>query len=68
MYILNIFSTIKKMLVDELRDFIFENYYKRIGFAKESSSYPKKQKKKDATKLTANILILVILKNNTILI
>ena len=56
------------MLVDELRDFIFENYYKRIGFAKESSSYSKKQKKKDATKLTANILILVILKNNTILI
>ena len=55
MYILNIFSTIKKMPVHQLRDFIFKNYYKRIGFAKERSSYSKKQKKKDATKLTENI-------------
>ena len=32
MYILNIASAIKKMTFNELRDFIFENYYKRIGF------------------------------------
>ena len=25
---------IKKMVVDELREFIFEDYYKRIGFVK----------------------------------
>ena len=51
MYILNIASTIKKMslyeltdfyyhcfkkIVNELRDFIFQNYYKRIGFDKET--------------------------------
>ena len=30
MYIFNIASTIKKMLVNELRYFVFENYYKRI--------------------------------------
>ena len=30
MYILNIASTIKKMSVNELRYFIFENYYKQI--------------------------------------
>ena len=40
MYILNIAWTIKNMTVNEPRDFIFENYYKPIGFAK------KKKKKK----------------------
>ena len=30
MYILNIASAIKTMTVSELRDFIFENYYKEI--------------------------------------
>ena len=34
MYILNIDSAVKKMSVNEFRDFIFENYYKRIGFSK----------------------------------
>ena len=37
MYLLNIAKTIKKMSMNEVRDFIFENYYKRIGFLKESS-------------------------------
>ena len=48
MYILNIASAIKKMRVNESRDFIFENYYKQIGFVKERS-YSRKilQKKKD---------------------
>ena len=35
------------MTVNEFRDFIFENYYKRIGFARENSYYSKKQKKRD---------------------
>ena len=30
MYTLNIARAIKKMSVNEIRDFIFENYYKRI--------------------------------------
>ena len=37
MYILNISKAIKKMSINEIKDFIFENYYKRIGFSKESS-------------------------------
>ena len=32
MYILNIASAIKKMSVNELRDFTFGNYNKPIGF------------------------------------
>ena len=48
MYILNIASAIKKMSVNETRDFIFENYYERIGFSKENSYYSMKRlKKKD---------------------
>ena len=43
MYTLNIASTIKKMTLNELRDFIFESYYKRIGFVKESSYYSMKR-------------------------
>ena len=39
MYILNIARTIRKMLVNEIRDFIFKNYYKRIEFSKENSYY-----------------------------
>ena len=37
MYILNIVSAIKKMTMKELRDFIFKNYYKQIGFTEENS-------------------------------
>ena len=60
MDILNIANTIKKMTVNELRDFIFENCYKQIGFARENSYDARKhQKKKDlqlfATKLTEKI-------------
>ena len=36
------------MAVNELRDFIFENYYKPIGFVKERSYYSTKcLKRKD---------------------
>ena len=60
MYILNIASTIKKMTVNELRNFIFKNYYKRIIFSKENSYYSmERQKGKDlqffATKVAKNI-------------
>ena len=37
MHTLNIARDIKNMSVKEIRDFIFENYYKRIGFSKEKS-------------------------------
>ena len=36
-YKLNILSAIQKMAIRELRDFIYENYYRRIGSPKESS-------------------------------
>ena len=39
MYILNISKAIKKMSINEIKDFIFENYYKRIVFSKERCSY-----------------------------
>lgn len=35
MYILNIKDSIKKMAIKILREFIYENYYKRINFTKE---------------------------------
>ena len=47
MYILNFASAIKKMAVNELREFTFENYYKQIGFVKESSYYSMKSLKKN---------------------
>ena len=46
MYILNITSSIRKMTVNELWDFILENYYRQIGFSKENSHYSMKHKKK----------------------
>ena len=59
MYILNIANAIKKMTVSELRDFMFENYYKRIRFVKERNYYSMEcLKRKDllmlATKLIEN--------------
>ena len=46
MYILNISKAIKNMLVKEIIDFIFKNYYKRIRFSKENSYYSMKHLKK----------------------
>ena len=68
MYILNIVSATKGMSVNEFRDFIFENYYKRIGFAKERSYYSMKPLKKRFVAACNQInrkkyLIVVILKN-----
>ena len=45
MYTLIFARAIKKMTVNEIRDFIFENYYKRIGFSTESSYYSMKHLK-----------------------
>ena len=39
MYTLNIACVLKRMAVNELRNYIFENYYKRNEFVKESSYY-----------------------------
>ena len=36
MYTLNSARARKEMSVNEIRDFIFENYYKRIGFLKKA--------------------------------
>ena len=46
------------MAINEFRDFIFENYYRQIGFSHGNSYYSVKHKKKD--------LILIILKNTMI--
>ena len=46
MYTLNIVRAIKKMTSNEIGDFIFENYFKRIGFSKENCYYSVKSLKK----------------------
>ena len=61
MYILDITKAVKNMSIIEIKDFIFENLYKWIGFSKGSSYYSMKQlkKKRDllllAKKLIENI-------------
>ena len=57
MYILNIARAIKKTSVNEIRDFIFENYYKRIEFSREDSYYSMKRLKRKDLLLLANKLI-----------
>ena len=42
MYTLNIVNAMKKVAVNKIRDFIFEKYYKRIGFSKDNSYYSMK--------------------------
>ena len=57
MYILNIARAIKKMSDNEIRDFILENYYKRIRFSKENNYYLMKSLKKKDLLLLVNKLI-----------
>ena len=57
MYTLNISRAIKRMSVNEMRDFIFENCYKKIGFSKESSYYSIKCLKRKDLLLLANKLM-----------
>ena len=45
------------MSVNEIIDFIFENYYKQNGFSKESSYYSTKRLKKKDLLLLTNKLI-----------
>ena len=52
MYILNIKDSIKKMAVKIVREFIFENCYKPIGFTKNDSYYLLKKAKKDLALFT----------------
>ena len=48
MYLLNITKAMKKMSINEIKGFILENYFKRIGFSKEKSYYSMKHlKEKD---------------------
>ena len=54
MYILNIIKAIKTMSINEIKDFVFENYYKRLGFSKESSYYSMKRLNKKDLLLLAN--------------
>ena len=44
------------MPINETKDFIFENYYKRIGFSKESSCYSIKRLKKDSMLLSNKLI------------
>ena len=57
MYTLNISRAIKRMSVNEMRDFIFENCYEKIGFSKESSYYSIKCLKRKDLLLLANKLM-----------
>ena len=55
MYILNTTKAIKTMSINEIKDSLFENYHKRIGFSKESSfSSVKRLNKKDLLLLANN--------------
>ena len=45
MNILNIARATKKMSANEIKDFIFDNYHKRIGFSKKNSYYSMKRLK-----------------------
>ena len=71
-YIPNIASARKKMTVNDFRNFIFENYYKGIGFVKENSYYAMKHLKKRFTIVCNQVnkkkLILVMLRNIIVLI
>ena len=46
MYLLNIVQAIRKMQVNEINHFIFENYYKRIRFSEENRHYSIKRLQK----------------------
>ena len=56
MYTLNITKAIKRMSVNDIRDFIYGNYYKRIGFSKEDICGSLKSSKKKDLLLRTNKL------------
>ena len=49
MYTVSIASAIKKMSVNEIRDFNFEKYYEGIGFSKENNYQSMKRQKEIPT-------------------
>ena len=49
MLILNITSAIKKMSINEIADFISENYDKQTRFPKENSYYSMKHQERRST-------------------
>ena len=49
MLILSIASAIKKISINEIPDFIFENYDKQTRFPKENSYYSMKHQEKRST-------------------
>ena len=54
---LDLVKAIKKMFVNDIGEFIFENYYKQIGFSKESNCYPMKRSKRRDLLLFVNKFI-----------
>ena len=68
MYMINIVKAIKKLSINEIINFIFENYYKRIAFFMENSYCSVKHLKKKIIVARKQInrkkyLILAMLKN-----
>ena len=57
MYILNITKAIKTRSINEIKDFVSENYYKRIGFSKKISCNSMKHSNKKDLLLLVNKLI-----------
>ena len=57
LYAIQSLRAIKKMSVKEIIEFIFENYYKRIGLFKENSYYSMNYQKRKDFLLLANKLI-----------
>ena len=58
MYVLDITKAIKSMLINEIKDFMFKNYYKRIEFSKIISYNSLKRWNKEDLLLHANKLII----------
>ena len=56
MYNPNILSAIKKMTIKEFKDFLFENFYRQIGFTKENSYSMKHPKKTELVLLATKLL------------
>ena len=69
MHTLNITKAIKKISVNEFRDFIFENYLKRICFPKENNYYSIKRSKEKSFVVACEQIhrkIILIMLNDTI--
>ena len=57
MYSLKIAGALKQMSVNEIRDVIFENFYKQVGVSKEDCYYSIKRLKKKELLLLGHKLI-----------